>query len=90
MGRQTCSQIAERQALVLSHGLPADHVQQVMERAPTLSSDDLRAAARRWLADPCLSLVGPAEALEAAGGAWEAQGLSRGWRPVASVPGRTP
>ncbi len=90
MGRQTCSQIAERQALVLSHGLPADHVQQVMERAPSLSSDDLRAAARRWLADPCLSLVGPAEALEAATGAWGAQGLSRGWRPAASVPGRWP
>jgi zinc protease len=90
MGRQTCSQIAERQALVLSHGLPSDHVQQVMERAPQISSEALRLAARRWLADPCLSLVGPAESLGAAREAWMTQGLSRGWKLAAPVPGPLP
>ncbi len=77
MGRQTCSQIAERQALVLSHGLPADHVRQVMERAPGLGAEDLRAAARRWLQSSSLSLVGPAPALDQAHQAWLNHGLSR-------------
>lgn len=77
MGRQTCSQIAERQALVLSHGLPADHVRQVMGRAPGLGAEDLRAAARRWLQAPSLSLVGPAPALDQAHQAWLNHGLSR-------------
>jgi zinc protease len=82
MGRQTCSQIAERQALVLSHGLPSDHVRQVMERAPGLDAEDLRAAAHRWLAVPSLSLVGPAPALERAHQAWLNHGLSRPGRPA--------
>jgi predicted Zn-dependent peptidase len=77
MGRQTCSQIAERQALVLGHGLPADHVRRVLERAPSLDAEDLLAAARRWLAVPCLSLVGPEHALAAAHQAWLTHGLSR-------------
>ena len=77
MGRQTCSQIAERQALVLSHGLPADHVRRVLERAPSLDAEDLRAAARRWLTTPSLSLVGPAPALERAHRAWLDHDLSR-------------
>ncbi len=82
MGRQTCSQIAERLALVLSHGLPADHVRQVMERAPGLNAEDLRAAARRWLATPSLSLVGPAQALEQGHQAWRSHGLSRSAGPA--------
>jgi predicted Zn-dependent peptidase len=70
MGRQTCGQIAERQALVLSHGLPDDHIARVLERAPELGADDLQAAARRCLNAPALSLVGPSPALEAAMRAW--------------------
>jgi predicted Zn-dependent peptidase len=81
MGRQTCSQIAERMALVLAHGLPPDHVQQVLERAPGLVAEDLRAAACRWLGSPSLSLVGPASALKAAGLSWSAHPLSRGRTP---------
>ena len=77
MGRQTCSQIAERETLVLSHGLPADHVRRVLERAPALGSEDLRGAARHWLAAPSLSLVGPAPALEQAERAWLDHPLSR-------------
>jgi predicted Zn-dependent peptidase len=38
MGRQTCSQIAERDALVLSHGLPADHVERMLVQAPALDA----------------------------------------------------
>jgi zinc protease len=76
MGRQTCGQIAERQALVLSHGLSEDHIARVLARAPQLSCDDLQAAARRCLTVPCLSLVGPAQALEAAVGAWSDHPLS--------------
>lgn len=76
MARQTCSQIAERQALLLSHGLPADHFERCLERAEALEPDDLRAAARRWLVRPSLSLVGPAEAIAAAASAWQAHDLS--------------
>jgi zinc protease len=76
MGRQTCGQIAERQALVLSHGLPENHIAQVLERAPRLGAADLQAAARRTLAVPSLSLVGPAPAVEAASRAWSAHPLS--------------
>ena len=76
-GRQTCSQIAERQALVLSHGLPADHVEQCLKRAGQLEGHHLQAAARRWLVQPRLSLVGPASGLRQASQAWEASSLSR-------------
>ncbi|MEB3198985.1 MAG: pitrilysin family protein [Synechococcaceae cyanobacterium] len=76
MGRQTCSQIAERQALVLSSGLAVDHVDQCLRQAPGLSQQALQAAAQRWLPQPCLSLVGPAEALAAAERAWHADPLS--------------
>jgi len=70
MGRQTCSQIAERQALVLSHGLPIDHVDRCLQRADQLSPEAIRQAATCWLSQPSLSLVGPAGALAAAAGAW--------------------
>ncbi|MEB3352580.1 MAG: pitrilysin family protein [Cyanobacteriota bacterium] len=73
LGRQTCGQLAERRALLLSHGLPADHLDRSLERAAELSADDLQAAARRWLGQPRLSLVGPDAALAAASRAWQAR-----------------
>ena len=76
MGRQTCAQIAERQALVLSQGLPADHVDQALARAAQLRPADLQEAAQRWLRQPQLSLVGPSDALAAAEAAWQADPLS--------------
>jgi predicted Zn-dependent peptidase len=85
MGRQTCGQIAERQALVLSHGLSENHIAGVLARAPELSCGDLQAAARRHLRIPCLSLVGPALALEAATRAWHDHPLSLD--PVEARPG---
>jgi predicted Zn-dependent peptidase len=77
MGRQTGSQIAERQALVLSHGLPADHVERELERSGRLTAMDLMAAAHRWLTHPCVSLVGPPAALDAAERGWNCHSLSR-------------
>jgi len=71
MGRQTCGQIAERQALLFSHGLPQDHVEQCLRQAATLSGEALRQAARRWLTGPKLSLVGPADALHHACRSWQ-------------------
>ncbi|MCP9926904.1 pitrilysin family protein [Cyanobium sp. CH-040] len=70
MGRQTCAQVADRQALVLGHGLGERHVEDCLERAGRLRSQDLRAAARRWLGRPVLSLCGPVAALEAGERAW--------------------
>jgi predicted Zn-dependent peptidase len=76
MGRQTCGQIAERLALVLSHGLGEGHIAAVLARAPELGCGDLQAVARRQLQVPCLSLVGPEPALKAATRAWHAHPLS--------------
>ncbi|MFN5193639.1 MAG: M16 family metallopeptidase [Cyanobacteriota bacterium] len=70
MGRQTCGQIAEREALLVSHGLAGDHLDHCLERAARLDSLQLQAAAARWLSRPCLSLVGPAGALEQAEAHW--------------------
>jgi predicted Zn-dependent peptidase len=72
MGRQTCGQVADRQALVLGHGLAPSHVQDCLERADQIGPEELQAAARRWLGRPALSLCGPAEGLEAAEQAWGA------------------
>jgi predicted Zn-dependent peptidase len=78
MGRQTCSQIAERLALLLSHGLPADQAERRLEQAAGLTPADLQAAALRQLQAPRLSLVGPADALREAERAWTgAQWASR-------------
>lgn len=77
MARQTCSQIAERRALLLSHGLPADHFERCLERAATLLPADLLVVAQRHLRRPSLSLVGPAQAVAAATAAWQDHGLSR-------------
>ncbi len=76
MGRQTCSQLAERLALVLSHGLPSNHVERCLEQALQLSAAAIRQAAATWLGQPSLSLVGPAPALAAATRAWHGHALS--------------
>ena len=53
------AQIADRLALLVSHGLPLDHVERTLARAERLAGDELLAAAQRWLRRPCLSLVKP-------------------------------
>jgi len=78
MGRQTCSQIAGRHALLLSHGLPEHHFEDCLLQADQLTPDDLRAAARRWLPAPSLSLVGPEAAITAAAAAWQGHPLAGG------------
>jgi zinc protease len=81
MGRQTCGQLAERLALVLSHGLPIDQLDTQLERAGELTPSDLLDAAHRLLQQPSLSLVGPVPALQAAERAWQGHPLS-GASPV--------
>jgi predicted Zn-dependent peptidase len=76
MGRQTCSQIAERLALVLSHGLPANQLELNLLQAVELTPEDLRGAAGRWLRQPSLCLVGPGSALHAAQRAWDSHPLN--------------
>jgi predicted Zn-dependent peptidase len=70
MGRQTCGQVADRQALVLGHGLAEGYVEACLERSEHLTAEDLRAAAQRWLSRPALSLCGPGLALRAAERCW--------------------
>jgi len=77
MGRQTCGQIADRQALVLGHGLGWTYVQDTLERAQQLDAPALLAAAQRRLTQPALSLCGPPLALAAAEQAWQSHVLSR-------------
>lgn len=76
MGRQTCGQLAERLAMVLSHGLPIDQIDCQLELAGTLAGEDLQGSAARWLAKPKLSLVGPAAALRPAEHIWHHHPLS--------------
>ena len=76
LGRQTCSQLADRLALVLGHGLPADFADRSLEAAQQLTPDCLQAAAQRLLQHPSLSLCGPPSALASAQRAWEAHALS--------------
>ncbi len=76
MGRQTCSQIADRQALLAGHGLPPDFVHSSLERARQLEAETLQAVARRLLQRPHLSLCGPEQALAAATSAWQQHSLS--------------
>jgi zinc protease len=75
MGRQTCSQIVDRQALVMGHALPQDFVARSLEQARILQSDELLAVARRHLQRPHLSLCGPESAVAAAAAAWGNHGL---------------
>ncbi|EDY39837.1 insulinase family (Peptidase family M16) [Cyanobium sp. PCC 7001] len=70
MGRQTCGQVADRQALVLGHGLPATYVHDALAEAEGLAAISLQAAAQRQLEQPRLSLCGPGPALEAAAEVW--------------------
>ena len=71
MGRQTCSQIADRQALVSGHGLPQQFVAESLEQAAALQADAVLAVAQRQLQSPHLSLCGPEPAITAAAGAWQ-------------------
>jgi len=75
MGRQTCSQIADRQALVMGHGLDQEFVAASLERARALQPAELLAVAQRQLGRPHLSLCGPDAALAAASAAWQAHPL---------------
>ncbi|MBM5806898.1 MAG: insulinase family protein [Cyanobacteria bacterium M_surface_10_m2_179] len=77
LGRQTSSQIADRVALLLGHGLPADFADQSLVAAAALTPADLQAAARELLGQPSLSLCGPTHALKAAEAVWQASGFSR-------------
>jgi predicted Zn-dependent peptidase len=76
MGRQTGSQVADRLALVLGHGLPADFTDRCLGDLDGLGPADLLAAARELLASPSLSLCGPAQALAQAEKAWLKHPLS--------------
>jgi zinc protease len=76
LGRQTSSQLADRQALVLGHGLPMDFADRSLEAATQLTPEDLHRAARTLLKRPCLSLCGPAGALRAAEREWQRHPLS--------------
>lgn len=87
LGRQTASQIADRHALVLSHGLKWTYADDALVRSRQFEPDDLLAAARRWLARPCLSLCGPGEALDAGERSWRRHRLSGA--VTGAVPGET-
>ena len=76
MGRQTGSQVADRLALVLGHGLPADFTDRCLGELDGLEPADLLAAARELLASPNLSLCGPAQALGEAESALRKHSLS--------------
>ncbi|MCT0219168.1 insulinase family protein [Synechococcus sp. CS-1329] len=76
-GRQTCGQIADRQAMVLGHGLGWSYADEALERADSLDAATLHAVARQLLSRPSLSLCGPPEALRAAGTVWGAHPLGR-------------
>jgi predicted Zn-dependent peptidase len=71
LGRQTSSQLADRQALVLGHGLAMDFADRSLAAAAQLTPADLHAAARELLARPSLSLCGPPTALELAEREWQ-------------------
>lgn len=77
MGRQTSSQLADRLALVLGHGLPADFADRCLVEADQLSAGALQAVARELLARPHFSLCGPASALKAAERVWQRHPLGR-------------
>jgi len=76
LGRQTCSQVADRHALVLGHGLDFDFADRCLDQAQALTPTDLQTAARSLLARPCLSLCGPARAITAAERVWQKHPLA--------------
>ncbi len=71
LGRETGSQRADRLALLLSHGLPADHNERALERLGSIGPGQVQAVAQRWLLEPSLSVCGPAEALVQAQRHWD-------------------
>ena len=75
MGRQTCGQIADRQALVLGHGLPATTIEDCLAQAQQLTAPDLLGAAQRWLAKPAMGVCGPAKALQGAERVWQTHAI---------------
>jgi predicted Zn-dependent peptidase len=77
MGRQTCGQVADREALLLGFGLGSTFIADCLTRAATLTSDTLQKAAQRSLAAPQLSLCGPSDGLQAAAQAWRRHPLNR-------------
>ena len=77
LGRQTCSQIADRHALVLGHGLPFDFADRCLIEAETLTANDLHQAAKALLQQPCLSLCGPDDAIKVAETVWNQHPLNR-------------
>ena len=77
LGRQTCSQLADRLALMLGHGLPADFADRCLEEASQLTPALLHDVAQQLLAKPSLSLCGPTEALNQGEAIWHQHQLSR-------------
>jgi predicted Zn-dependent peptidase len=82
-GRQTCGQIADRQALVLGHGLPWSYADDALREAAEWEPRRLLQTARELLARPSLSLCGPSAALKAAEAAWRAHPLGLSCSAVA-------
>ncbi|MEB3234316.1 MAG: pitrilysin family protein [Cyanobacteriota bacterium] len=78
MGRQTCGQIADRQALLMGFGLPAETIAQNLDRAESLEGSELQQVAQQHLQAPSLSLCGPKAGLAAARAAWQEHPLING------------
>ncbi len=76
LGRQTSSQLADRHALVLGHGLPFNFADRCLEEAAELTTDHLLQAARELLTAPSLSLCGPRTAITQAEAVWQSHSLS--------------
>jgi zinc protease len=75
LGRQTSSQLADRHALVLGHGLPFNFADRCLEEAAELTTDHLLQAARELLTAPSLSLCGPRAAITQAEAVWQGHSL---------------
>ena len=75
LGRQTSSQLADRHALVLGHGLPFNFADRCLEEAAELTTDHLLQAARELLTAPSLSLCGPRTAITQAEAVWQGHSL---------------
>ena len=78
LGRQTGAQRAERMALCLSLGLPADYHQRAIRAIDTISAEAVQQAAQRWLRQPALCACGPDDSLSALQQHWQRQRLRLG------------
>jgi predicted Zn-dependent peptidase len=78
LGRQTSSQLADRHALVLGHGLPFNFADRCLTEAADLTPELLLEAARTLLTAPSLSLCGPRTAIAQAEAVWQRHSLSSG------------